>query len=162
MPLLDVERYLAPSNRPSEIALGLFVGSLGLLFVGLASYVVGWGVLHGLLKGPFDKGWLGFVLVPAIMYILGVPGLWVAFRLLTGRARRDGGLLSPGVLRLGGVLTILVPVVLVIAAPTHAWAWVHLLSFTSAGIACFILAARRDRGNALDDRVSSPSSRPID
>src|SRR5262249_18964520 len=107
MPLDDPERYLVPSSRPPEIALGLVVGALSLLFVSFASYVLWWGIRHGLLKGPYDSGWLGYVSVPIALYVLGLPGSWVAFRLLSGRARRDGGLFSPAVLRLGGALLLL-------------------------------------------------------
>jgi len=162
MPLDDPERYLVRSSRPSEIALGLVVGALSLLFVSFASYVLWWGIRHGLLKGPYDSGWLGYVSVPIVLYVLGLPGSWVAFRLLSGRARRDGGLFSPAVLRLGGALLLLAPWPWLIAHPSNPWHWWHCTTLTGGGVACWILAARRERTDAPDGSHSGSPARPLD
>jgi len=162
MQLGDPERYLRPSGRPREFTVGIVVGSLSTLFLGLAAYVIGWALLHDFLEPPIvDKGKLGFMLVPAVLLALGIPGAWVAFRLVTGRRRRDGGLFSPGMLRLCGTLMMVGPWLWVILDLTDYWRWGHLVSFTTAGIACWILAARRERRDAADPTISVPNNEPL-
>ncbi len=105
---------------------------------------------------------------PATIVIL-LLGCWaVAFlattvwRLLTGRARRDGGLVSPAVLRVWGVLSFAFPL---IALATGSWrdfdklTFVHfiwaLLTLGSVGF-FFRLAAVRSRASASHGRSVAP------
>ena len=48
---------------------------MALLFLGLATYILVWAPAHEILEGPIlERGKLGFLLVPAILLTLGVPG----------------------------------------------------------------------------------------
>ena len=72
-----------------------------------------------------------------------------------------GGLFSPGMLRLCGTLMMVGPWLWVILDLTDYWRWGHLVSFTTAGIACWILAARRERRDAADPTISVPNNEPL-
>jgi hypothetical protein len=160
--LEDPERYLAPSGRPLEIAVGVAVGLLATLFIYLALVVVVGGIRGGILSPPLlDRGKFAFMSVPVILLALGVPGAWIAYRLLTGRSRKDGGLMSPLLLRVGGMMLFVAPWFLLLAKPSDLWRWGHVVTMTSAGIACWILAARRERRDALEASVSVPTDKPI-
>jgi hypothetical protein len=158
----DPERFLKPSGKPAQLGLGLLVGSLALGLLWLAVYVVVVGVArYRLLRPPVDRGDLEFFLVPAVLLALGIPGASIGYRLLTGRRRPDGGLLSPNVLRVSGALLIVAPWLWVLAAPADLSRWWHAVTFTSAGVASWILAARRENRDAPSP-VTPVTQRPLD
>ena len=72
-----------------------------------------------------------------------------------------GGLMSPAMLRVGGILLILAPWPWLLADPRNPSHWLHVVSLTTAGIAAWILAARRQRRDAPDHQVSVPTSEPL-
>ena len=89
------------SSRFWDIAVAVIVGPLGLIFCGLAGYVVFRHVANDWID---PKAWL-------VAFFLGSFG-WLAtvtaYRLLTGRGRkRDGGLFAPWLLRLLGVVFLI-------------------------------------------------------
>jgi hypothetical protein len=67
-----------------------------------------------------------------------------AWRLVSGRHARSGGLLPPTTLRAGGVLFFVAPAVMVYTAP---WALLEAGMLFSAGITCFALARHRERSS---------------
>ena len=144
---LEIESYLRPSGRPREIVVGIVVGVLALFFLYLATFVLVVAAMRGFFEPPYlDRGKLEFLLVPEILLALGLPGGWVAFRLLAARRRRDGGLFSPAVLRMGGALMIAVAVWSLAEAPLSPLspkAWADAVTLVIAGIACWVLAQRR-------------------
>ena len=163
MRLHDVETLLKPSGRPLEFAVGLVVACLALLFLFLAGYVIVVGAQRGIFEPPiFERGKLAFLLVPVILLAIGIPAAWVAFRLLSGRRRPDGGLLPPAVLRIAGVVMVLGSWVWLIADPRDPWRWGHTVSLTTAGIACWALADRRHHRDSMDAKISEPTSKPVD
>jgi len=161
----DPKRYLEDAGRPWEVGVGIVVAALASLFLWLAGIVIVGGIQRGILSPPiFERGKGAFLIVPGILLALGLPGAWIAFRLISGRKRKDGGLMSPLVLRVFGVLLIATPWLWVLAHRSQPWHWLHLLHLlplSAAGIACFLLAARRERRDALDASISTPGAGPI-
>jgi hypothetical protein len=163
MQLSDPKRYLEEAGRPWEIGVGIVVAGISALFLLLAGVVIVRGIERGLLEPPlFEHGKLMFMIVPLVLLALGIPGAWIAFRLISGRRRKDGGLMSPFALRVFGVLLIVSPWFVVVADRRHAWHWLHVLPMTGAGIACWILAARREKRDAPEESISPPAAKPID
>ena len=104
---------------------------LGLLsFVAFAAYR-----LFGRSPGP---GFLTFIVACALVGLfMGSVGL----RLAVARPRPDGGLLSPWVIRFGGLLFILSPFVML---AMRSWHVIEAGVLFAAGVACFVLANRRE------------------
>ena len=158
----DPERFLTPSRRPFEVAVGVVVGLVALLLLWIATYMIYWVVTrHRIFMNNLGGGKLEVLVGICIFLALGIPGAWVAYRLVSGRRRPDGGLLPPAILRLSGALLMVAPWFWVVAKPSDPWRWAHLVTLTSAGIACWMLAARRERRDHLDMTVSTPSGEPL-
>lgn len=163
MNLFDTERFLVPGGRPRELAVGLLAGLLSLLFLYLATYVLVVAVAKGFLEPPLlDRGKLEFLLVPGVLLVLGLPGAWVAFRLLAARPRRDGGLMSPLMLRLGGVLMFGLAVVLVATRSREPRTWPDTVTLVTAGAACWVLAQRREPHDAAGPVTRAAANTPIE
>lgn len=162
MRLENPEKYLGPSGRAYNVGVGLAAGLIAVTFLGLGVFVVVRGAMMGIFDpSQMDRGSFEFLVVPAILFAIGIPGAWVAFRLLSGRPRRDGGLMSPALLRVGSTLLGLSGWFLLVLKPLDAWRWFHAVTGTTAGIAGWMLAARRERRDALDTTVSTPTNKPI-
>jgi hypothetical protein len=158
----DPERFLTPTRRPFEVAVGVVVGLVALLLLWIATYMISWVVAnHRIFMNNLGGGKLEVLMGICLFLALGIPGAWVAYRLLSGRRRRDGGLLPPAILRVSGALLMVAPWFWVVAEPSDLWRWSHLVTLTSAGIACWILAARRERRDQVDTIVSTPSAKPV-
>ncbi|HKQ58355.1 MAG TPA: hypothetical protein VJY35_10860 [Candidatus Eisenbacteria bacterium] len=162
MRLHDTETLLTPSGRGLERLVGVVAALFALLFIGLAVWVIVVGFERGVFEPPLlAPGKRGIPLVIAILLVLGIPGAWVSFRLITGRRRRDGGLLSPGALRVAGVFLILASLACLIANRRDPWQWFHTASLITGGVACWVLAERRRPRDPVDEKVSVPTSKPI-
>jgi len=135
---MDEARYSAPVSRVSAITAGLVLTSFGagfLLLFGIVAYRL------------FDRPPTRDIVIA--LTILGALGGWLSFtglRLVTGRRRRDGGLFSPWVLRFGGFLLLAAPVFMLFARPSLV-AMLEAGALVSAGIACFVIANRREQGD---------------
>ncbi|MEO1019471.1 MAG: hypothetical protein AAFY56_17530 [Pseudomonadota bacterium] len=125
-------------NRKISIAAGialLIVGSPMLLLGGVA-------VFHIFSKGV-DSFPLGFV---AVLLIVGVFCVSTAIRMILGRKREDGGLLSPFALRTAGVLFATVPAFLILTEGVtlrSLWTILEIGFFFAVAGSCFALASRR-------------------
>jgi hypothetical protein len=87
----------------------------------------------------------GVVVILAVSTALGVLLTSAGARLITSRHRSDGGLFSPWILRLGGLIFILAPIASVLTKQ-YTYLFESVFCF-SAGVACFALANRRqERG----------------
>jgi uncharacterized membrane protein YqgA involved in biofilm formation len=123
----------ARQSRVFECILGSVAGLIGaalLLFGGFGAYRV-------LRINPTFASTSIFGIAAAIGLLLLSSGL----RLIQGKPRSDGGLFSPWVLRLGGLMFLLAPILFFVS---HQY--FHLIETgfcVSAGIACFVLANRR-------------------
>ena len=134
---MDTENLFARQSRAFERFIGLIAGITGtalLLFSGLGAFRSLGNTMTADLATVFGiAAALGFLLVSA------------GVRLIWSKHRSDGGLFSPWVLRLGGLIFVLAPIVFVIDKQ-----YTHLLESVfcfSAGVACFALANRRqERG----------------
>ncbi len=111
MRLFDPEKYLRPSSRGSELLVGIGMGLLALFFFYVATYVVAVSVAQRVFTSPqMLPVILGIFVVVAILLALGVPPAWFSYRLLFAKRGRDGGLLSPTMLRLGGAFMLVAAV----------------------------------------------------
>lgn len=145
---LSQTNFETPVARPIEIISGaaLVVIGAGAVFVGAA-----WAV--------FDNPRRQWEMVEfgALIAGLGIAALVLGIRLLLHRRRpRDGGLMSPTALRLGG-LGLLIGSALPLAR--GAIGLVHVAATLGAVAACFVLARRREF-LATDRR--EPNARPRD
>ena len=93
----------------------------------------------------------------AIALGLGVLLLVAGLRLLTGKRRRDGGLLSPWTLRFGGLIFFVGPIVMLFAKPSLLIIVKAAASF-GIGVACFALANRREQHTLRGDS-DAPNNR---
>jgi hypothetical protein len=129
-------RYSAPVSRPATAFLGLV-----LTIIAAALLVLGGIGVYRLFQGPAPTD---VKVVLGIVVILGVGLGSIGVRLLTGRRRRDGGLFSPWTLRLGGMFFLVAPVILIFAQHSILGA-VEAIGMISAGVACFVIANRREQ-----------------
>jgi hypothetical protein len=91
-------RKISPLHRTVEIALGLVMAASVLMFLGTATYGI-----SDITSGRNRDWWMiGFV-VPFLLGFAYLTAL-LAWRLLTGRERRGGGLFPSWVLYLAGAL----------------------------------------------------------
>ena len=123
-------------GRPLQVVSGVTLAILGGLFAGL-------GVL--LLLPPLAGGESGEapLWLSAPIFAAGVGSLVVAVRLVRGRGRRkDGGLFSPTLLRLWGIIFLAVPIV---AALRRSWVILESITLLVIAAGCFALARHRER-----------------
>jgi cytochrome bd-type quinol oxidase subunit 2 len=144
------DRLLHPAGRASEVGAGiaLAVFAIALLLVSLLVVAQG--------AADTDRGARGSLVVGAILLALGVALLLLSVRLIAGSRRQDGGVLSPTVLRIAGVVFAVLPLLaLWFAVARHAnEGWMLLLKvglLASAAVACFRLAAQRARSRRRPD-----------
>ncbi|MFK8031005.1 MAG: hypothetical protein AB8G18_12290 [Gammaproteobacteria bacterium] len=126
-------------REPSPAWLDKIVGAICSiigLFLLLISIVTGYEAVFGKDQGAF----FGF----AIVLVIGLFFTAVGFRLLTGTERKGGGLLSPTILRIGALIFLSAPIVMLIEGEILK-AIGKAVSLVLASIACFALAARRAR-----------------
>jgi drug/metabolite transporter (DMT)-like permease len=142
-------QYSAPVSRLLLVVVGVVAAFLGVALLGL--FGVG---LHRLHRSvPSSQ-----VVFLCIVGALGMGLCVVALRLLTGKHRRDGGLFSPWVLRVGGVIFLFGPVAAILNR-----SWFGLLEAgvsLSAALACFVLANRRHDAAANDGAPNGSGSGP--
>lgn len=134
-----------PVGRPVQVVSGVTLAILGGLFAGL-------GVL--LLLPPLAGGESGEapLWLSAPIFATGVGSLVVAVRLLRGRGRRqDGGLLSPTLLRLWGIVFLIFPIV---AALQRSWVILESITLLAIAAGCFALARRRRRQVSMEAGVA--------
>lgn len=124
------------------------------IVIGSVSAVVGLALLAGcfffayrIFGSPSDPAVI-VLLVCAVSFalVLSVAGV----RLLFNLRRRDGGLLPPLLLRVGGLIFFSAPILMIIQ---RDWAIIEAGFAIAAGVACFVLANRRN------DIVIKPSQR---
>jgi len=129
---MDSDQLVARGARAFEILIGSVAGVAGCALLVLAAFVA------VKVKREVSVPVLVFELLSLVLgLVLCVAGL----RLVTARRRADGGLLSPWILRLGGVIFLFGPVAAVLNR-----SWFALLEAgvsLSAAVACFALANRR-------------------
>ena len=133
--MADVSRYAAPTPRGLELLVGIVAMVLG-------APVLLFGVLAGV--SVFRGHLVTSQVVLAVAAVgVGLLLLTAGFRLLTHKSRGDGGLLSPWLLRLGGLIFLVGPFAML--ANNHAlMAFVKAGSCVAAGVACFFIARRRE------------------
>ena len=137
-------QYSAPVSRLLTLALGVAVTVIGAALLGLFGLGAYRGIVAYRLSGGVPSS--GVLVFGFIVGALGFALSAVGLRLLTGKRRRDGGLFSPWVLRFGGLIFFIGPVAAVLNR-----SWFGLLEAgvsLSAGIACFVLANRREQAAA--------------
>jgi hypothetical protein len=135
---MDEARYSAPVSRVAAIAAGLVLTTFG------AGFLVLFGVVaYHLLDRPSTRE---VVIALTILGALGGGLCFTGLRLVTGRRRRDGGLFSPWVLRFGGLFFLAAPVFILFARPSLV-TMLEAGALVSAGIACFVIANRREQGD---------------
>ena len=125
--------------------LALIFGFGGLLFLGI-----------GLFGDPaVREDWVLWTATPAFFLVAywGVPTGW---RLITGRERRGGGLLSPAALVLFGVGCVAAGIAGVATSGLTWFGWVRLLP---AALICFGLASVRWHAEKGPSKSSSPAPR---
>ncbi|HEY2091527.1 MAG TPA: hypothetical protein VGJ81_06545 [Thermoanaerobaculia bacterium] len=109
--------------------LALIFGFGGLVFLGI-----------GLFGDPADrKDWVLWTAIPAI-FLVAFWGVSTGWRLITGCARRGGGLLSPAALVLFGVGCVAASIAGVVISRRIWLGWVRLLPIA---LLCFGLASAR-------------------
>jgi ATP-dependent Clp protease adaptor protein ClpS len=146
---VESSQYSAPISRPLVVAVGTVVMVMALALVAVIGFVIYRMVTVGL---PSSQALVVLCLVGALGLALCVVGL----RLLTGRRRRDGGLFSPWALRFGGFIFLLGPVAAIV---NRSWFGLFEAGVgLSAGIACFVLANRREQAAAGLLGVVTPMS----
>lgn len=135
--------YGSKVNRKIEIAAGLALTIVGLPFLVLG--VTGtWAMVTEGLEGSL-------YVVTILGVIAGAFGVWIGARMVLGLRRRDGGLLSPFVLRLAALFFAVTPIVLAFASDRFSWRSIWMIlelafSFSVAG-SCLVLANRRQQKN---------------
>jgi hypothetical protein len=137
---MEASQYSAPVSRPMRVVVGLVLTIMGGGLLALFALL-----LYALLKGGEKKIVVGLCIIGTVGVSLCVVGI----RLITGRRRRDGGLFSPWVLRFAGVFFIAMPLVFLFAHRT-LYAILESGLMVSAGVACFVVANRREQ-DAADD-----------
>jgi hypothetical protein len=125
-------------GRKTSIAAGI-----ALLIVGLPILLMGIVAVVRISPKDFDAFLLGFV---AVLLVVGVFCVSTAARMVVGRRREDGGLLSPFVLRTAGVLFAILPVFLIFAEAVSLrslWTILEIGFFLAVAGSCFALASKR-------------------
>src|SRR4051812_34386123 len=127
---MDTQKLFARQSRGFERFIGLIAGTTGAVLL-LFSAV-------GALRT------LGNTMTAGVATLFGISGAFglllvsAGVRLIWSRRRSDGGLLSPWVLRLGGIIFLCAPVAMITNRQ-----YFHLVEAgvcVSAGVACFALA----------------------
>jgi hypothetical protein len=141
------DQFAARASRGFEILLGLvstLLGAILLLAMAFATYnMLGHHVSLSVIAVLLATTGLGLLLLSA------------GLRLVTAKHRSDGGLLSPWILRFGGVFFLFAPFALLITQ--LSWSVVFEAGvLLSAGIACFALANRRSQ---LGSGADGPNNR---
>ena len=129
------DRYSAPIPKWLSVAVGFVCALIGVPLV--AFCVVG---VIGLLTRPSPES---AIVIVSVALTVGLFMSVMGIRLLRNKARPDGGLVSPWVLRLGGAFFVVVPVLMALEHRSLPSIW-HIVGLMSAGIACFALANRRE------------------
>ena len=133
-------------SRPFQVVAGVIVFAaalLALVFGASAVYVT---------TTRADQR-VGASIIAVVFLTLGILSLDYALRLLLGLRRRDGGLVSPAVLRCAGVYFAVFPFVLLVF---DGWHWVVFLLHLASSGACFALASRR-----ASPATEDPSVEPL-
>jgi len=134
--------YCGSTSRWSEISTGIVCVAIG-LFLGIP----GIGLGFELVRGHTDAEPLLVVLLVMLSFFFLVVGI----RLVTGRRRSGGGLLSPLMLRVCGFFFLAAPVWILLESKD--WKAFHLLGLIGTGIACFSLANHR-----IEERLAGSSN----
>lgn len=124
--------YLSTSPRWFEIVIGCVSSVLGFALLAGCLYSV-----YLLFGSPISSVVVVLVLSAASM---GLILLAAGVRLLLSWRRHDGGLLSPLILRLGGMVFLFAPVAMLVQ---RDFAIIEAGFAVAAGVACFVLANRR-------------------
>jgi hypothetical protein len=130
---MDTEKLFARQSRGFERFIGLIAGATGAVLL-LFSAV-------GALRSLGNTMTAGLATVLGISGALGLLLVSAGVRLIWSRRRSDGGLFSPWVLRLGGIIFFFAPIAMITNRQ-----YFHLIEAgvcVSAGVACFALANLR-------------------
>ena len=135
----DADRFAARASRGFEVVLGVVATLLGATLL-LATTFFAYSTSMCCLPTQ------GVVLVFLAALALGLLLFFAGLRLVTGKHRSDGGLFSPWILRMGGVIFLFGPVAAVL---NRSWfGLVEACISLSAAVACFALANRRKESAA--------------
>jgi hypothetical protein len=126
----------ARTPRLFEALLGLVAGLLGAALLVFAAL--------GASRGFGREVAISVVVILAVALGLGSLLFVAGLRLVTGKRRSDGGLLSPWTLRLGGLIFFVGPIVMLFAKPSLLMI-VKAGALFGIGVACFSLANRREQ-----------------
>ena len=154
-PLNFTVRRMADADLPDrtsrffEALLGLVTGLSGAALLVFAAL--------GASRGFGREVETSVIVILAVALGLGLLLLVAGFRLVTGKRRSDGGLLSPWTLRCGGLIFFVGPIAMLFAKPS-------LLMIAKAGalfgigVACFSLANRREE-HTFQRNSEAPNNR---
>ena len=131
----SIPPFERPEERWLEVVVGVACGIAGLGLVGFALFMG-----SSLLVERDYGAEIWFFVVSCLA--LGILFALLAYRLITGRPRRDGGLLSPLGLRLGGLFLLSA---IVSRLVSERWAIPAGLGLLGGVVTCFSLARRRGR-----------------
>jgi hypothetical protein len=133
---METGKYSAPAPRYLTLAVGLVATLIGAGLLALG----GFGGYRMLYETPGTS----VTIILCISLVIGLAMLSWGLRLVSGRHRRDGGLLSPWVLRSGGVILLIGPIA-ILASHRSLVSLVEAGTMLSAGVAAFAIARRRSR-----------------
>ena len=131
--------YEIPVSRKVSIVFGVLLTMIGSPFLVL-------GVLGSfkLVRDGVGNDTLFFVMLSGVV---GLFCAWTGTRMIAGRKRKDGGLLSPLALRIGGLYFLLAPIALFLTADeSDSWPLVLILElgfYLVVASTCFAIATRR-------------------
>jgi hypothetical protein len=131
-------RYLSTAPARTRIGAGAVLGCIGIIVLACVPALLWRYYRYG--TGPLPGSWL---LALTVIALVGLGFCGWAFRLVTGRWRSDGGLMSPWALRIAGTVFFLFAIFALIE---REWTIVAaILPELGFGVACFALARVRER-----------------
>lgn len=132
--------YNKPVSRGAQILLSIPMAFFGVLTTGVSTLIFYSAIVER--DVPVNAMYAGMLLLP-----VGILCFLIMWRLASGRSgRTDGGLFSPLALRLWGAVFLSYPAIFLLMKSLMVF---ESLSSIAAGIACFKLAAHRERAAIL-------------
>ena len=139
----------ARTSRLFEVLLGVVAGLMGAALLVFAAL--------GASRGFGREVETSVVVILAVALGLGLLLLVAGLRLVTGKRRSDGGLLSPWTLRFGGLIFLVGPIAMLFAKPSLLLI-IKAGALFSIGVACFSLANRREE-HTFQRNTEAPNNR---
>lgn len=145
--------YAADQGRRFHVVVGIISAAFGFALVGFVAF----GTYRIWGRTP-DTTTL------VVLGTIAIFGLFLSawgVRLVANRRRADGGLLSPWALRFGGMLFFVMALAFLIWE--RSWRVLEVGGILGAGVACFVLANRREEANqrhAAQQRAPGDAPRP--